>query len=92
MRGSVGPEAQVASAILAVADELDAELILMGPHGQGNIGGMALGEVVQRVLLDARQPVHVVPCDTYRPTLERWERALARRSDLARLMWRRSSV
>ena len=79
-RGSVGPEAQVASAILAMADELDADLILLGPHGQGNTGGMALGQVVRRVLLDARQPVQVVPCNTYRPPLERWERALAGRS------------
>ena len=80
LRGSVGPEAQVASVILAMADGLDAELILMGPHGQGNTDGMALGQVVRRVLLDARQPVQVVPCNTYRPPLERWERALSSRS------------
>ncbi|WP_161884375.1 universal stress protein [Deinococcus alpinitundrae] len=72
-----GPEAQVASAILAVADELDADLILLGLHGQGNMDGRALGRVVQRVLLGARQPVQVVPCNTHRPTFDRWERVFA---------------
>ena len=80
LRGRVRPEAQVASAILAVADGLDAELILLGPHGQGNTVGTALGQVAQRVLLDARQPVQVVPCNTHKPTLDRWERTLANRS------------
>ena len=77
LRGRVGPEAQVVSAILAVADGLDADLILLGPYGQGNTDGRALGQVTQRVLLNARQPVQVVPCNTQRPTLDRWERALA---------------
>ena len=66
--GRAGPEAQVASAILAVTDELDADLILLGPHGQENTDVRALGRVVQRVLLDARQPVQVVPCNTHRTT------------------------
>ena len=74
------PPNGVALTILAVADQLGAELILIGPHGQGNTEARTLGRVVQQVLLDARQPVQVVPCNTYRPTLERWERALAGRS------------
>jgi nucleotide-binding universal stress UspA family protein len=77
LRGRVGPEAQVASAILAVADGLDADLILLGPHGQGNTDSRALGQVAQHVLLNARQPVQVVPCNTHRPTLDRWERVFA---------------
>ncbi|WP_456832935.1 universal stress protein [Deinococcus sp. UYEF24] len=76
LRGRVGPEAQVAAAILAVADGLAADLILLGSHGQENADVRVLGLVVQRVLLDARQPVQVVPCNTYRPALDRWERAL----------------
>ena len=80
LRGRVGPEAQVVSAILAVAVGLDADLILLGPYGQGNTDGRALGQVTQRVLLNARQPVQVVPCNTQRPTLDRWERAFANRS------------
>lgn len=77
LRGSVGPEVQVVSAILAVADGLDADLILLGPYGQGNTDDRALGQVTQRVLLNARQPVQVVPCNAYRSTLDRWERAFA---------------
>ena len=80
LRDGVGAKDGVASAILAVADQLDAELILMGPHGQGNTEARTLGRVVQQVLLDARPPVQVVSCNTYRPTLERWERALASRT------------
>ena len=71
LRGGVGPEVQVVSAILAVAVGLDADLILLGPHGQGNTDGRALGQVTQRVLLNARQPVQVVPCNAHRTTYPR---------------------
>ena len=77
LRDGVGVEDGVASAILAVADQLDAELILMGPHGQGNTDARALGRVVQQVLLDARVPVQVVPCGSNRPVIGRWSAALA---------------
>ena len=77
LRDGVGVEDGVASAILAVADQLDAELILIGLHGQGNTDARALGRVVQQVLLDARVPVQVVPCGSNRPVIGRWSAALA---------------
>jgi nucleotide-binding universal stress UspA family protein len=66
----------IGPAILAVADQLDAELIVMGPHGQGNAEARTLGRVVQQVLLDARRPVQVVSCSPTRPVTDRWSAAL----------------
>ncbi|WP_161884258.1 universal stress protein [Deinococcus alpinitundrae] len=67
----------VALAILDVADQLGAELILIGLHGQGSSNGRRLGQVVEQVLLDARIPVQVVPCRSNRPVINRWNGALA---------------
>ena len=82
LRGGVGVKDGVASAILAVADQLDAESILMGPHGQGNTDARALGRVVQQVLLDARIPVQVVSCGPNRPVVNRWVTALTKTAAL----------
>lgn len=68
---------RVALAILAAAESTGAELILIGPHGQGHPDARALGQVVQQVLLDARVPIQVVPCRADTPATGRWSRALA---------------
>ena len=77
LRDGAGVEDGTTPAILAVADQLGADLILMGPHGQGNTDARTLGRVVQQVLLDARLPVQVVPCYPNRPVIDRWVMALA---------------
>ena len=77
LRDGVGVEDGTTPAILAVADQLGADLILMGPHGQGNTDARTLGRVVQQVLLVARLPVQVVPCYPNRPVIDRWVTALA---------------
>ena len=76
-RGGVRLEDGVAPAILRVADELSAELIVIGPHGQGHPTAGTLGQVVQQVLLDARVSVQVVPCSPNRSDIGRWSAALA---------------
>lgn len=77
LRDGVGVEDGTTPAILAVADQLGANLILMGPHGQGNTDARTLGRVVQQVLLEARLPVQVVPCYPNRLVIDRWMTALA---------------
>ncbi|MFB9990413.1 universal stress protein [Deinococcus oregonensis] len=70
----------VALTILAVADQLNAELIVIGLHGQGRSAAGTLGQVLQRVLLEARIPVQVVPCRSTRPIIDRWSVALAEKA------------
>jgi nucleotide-binding universal stress UspA family protein len=47
--------------ILAAAKRLDADLIVMGRHGHGNLRRAVLGSVVEGVLRGAPCPVLVVP-------------------------------
>jgi nucleotide-binding universal stress UspA family protein len=70
-------EERVALTILTVADQLNIELIVIGLHGQNPSTAGALGQVMQRVLLDARIPVQVVPCSSGRPVVDRWNTTLA---------------
>ena len=49
-----------ASQIVAYADEIDADLIVVGSRGLGAIGGALLGSVSRKVLLDAKRPVLIV--------------------------------
>ena len=74
---SGGVDDGIAPAILAVADRLDAELIVIGLHGQGNPTARTLGRVAQQVLSGARVPVQVVPCPSDRSLVNRWAAALA---------------
>jgi nucleotide-binding universal stress UspA family protein len=50
-----------ADEIVAYADSVDAEAIVVGTRGRGSITGALVGSVSQRVLRDARLPVLVVP-------------------------------
>jgi nucleotide-binding universal stress UspA family protein len=46
--------------IVAYADEIDADLIVVGSRGLGTIGGALLGSVSHKLLHDATRPVMVV--------------------------------
>lgn len=50
-----------AEVILAVADEVDASLIVMGARGTPSLAEMFLGSVSHQVVRRARRPVLVVP-------------------------------
>lgn len=50
----------VAEAVLAVAEEEDARLVVVGVRPRTPVGKMLLGSVAQRVILDARCPVLAV--------------------------------
>lgn len=50
----------VADAILAVADEIDADLIVTGTHGREGLAHVILGSVAEKVIRRARRPVLTV--------------------------------
>ncbi len=47
--------------ILSVADELNADVIVMGTHGKGIIEHAFLGSVAEKVLRKANRPVFTIP-------------------------------
>lgn len=47
--------------IPAVADEVQADLVIMGTHGRGPIGRALLGSVAPVVIRTVRQPVLMIP-------------------------------
>jgi len=47
--------------ILATADRLDVDLIVMGTHGKGFIEQAFLGSVAEKVLKKSKRPVFVIP-------------------------------
>ncbi|MEJ2471396.1 MAG: universal stress protein [Desulfuromonadales bacterium] len=47
--------------ILMTADSLDADVIVMGTHGQGAITHAFLGSVAEKVLRKTKRPVFVIP-------------------------------
>ena len=55
--------ASVAATILAVADEIDADAIVLGTRGRGGIKSLLLGSVSHAVVQQADRPVVVIPSD-----------------------------
>lgn len=53
-------EFDTAEALLDLADEVDASLLVIGAKRRTPVGKLLLGSMVQRVLLDAHLPVLVV--------------------------------
>lgn len=51
----------VAQEILAVADQIDADVIAIGSRGMTDIGSLAFGSVSHKLLHLSRRPVLVVP-------------------------------
>jgi nucleotide-binding universal stress UspA family protein len=52
-------EGDPAAALMQAAVDYDAELIIVGTHGRGALGRMALGSVATRLVTEARCPVLV---------------------------------
>jgi nucleotide-binding universal stress UspA family protein len=50
-----------AAEILRKADELDADVVILGTHGKGVIGHAFLGSVSEKVLHRIRKPVFIIP-------------------------------
>lgn len=50
-----------AMALMRVADEEDASLIVVGSHGSGRSGNSFLGSTSHRIVADSHRPVLVVP-------------------------------
>ncbi len=50
-----------AHAIKEIADEVDAEMIVVGTRGHSQVAGLLLGSVAQRLLHIAKRPVVGVP-------------------------------
>jgi nucleotide-binding universal stress UspA family protein len=53
-------EGRASEAILRAADELNADLVVMGTHGRTGLGRMLIGSVTEQVIRHARCPVYVV--------------------------------
>ncbi|MBT0769944.1 universal stress protein [Kineosporia sp. J2-2] len=50
-------DADIPAAVLAVAEQRDASLIVLGVRHRSAVGKLLLGSVAQRIILDARCPV-----------------------------------
>jgi len=50
-----------AAEILKKADELDADVVILGTHGKGVISHAFLGSVSEKVLHRIRKPVYIIP-------------------------------
>jgi nucleotide-binding universal stress UspA family protein len=52
---------QVAQTLSAAAEDLDADMIVVGSRGRSNVASLTLGSVSHKLLHLARRPVLVVP-------------------------------
>ena len=50
-----------AERILAMAEQLDCHMIIMGTHGKGIIVNTFLGSTAKRVLRRTRKPIYIIP-------------------------------
>ena len=50
-----------AAEILKKAEDLDADVVIMGTHGKGVISHAFLGSVSEKVLHRIRRPVYIIP-------------------------------
>ena len=57
---AVGTNQEIAGAVLAFADNLQAELLVIGARRRSPVGKFLLGSVTQTIILDAEMPVVVV--------------------------------
>ena len=56
-----GPQQDTARAIVEVADEISADVIVMGSRGLSTFGALVVGSTTFKVLHAAKRPVLVVP-------------------------------
>jgi Universal stress protein family len=57
---SFGPDTEAAEELVAIAEDHDAELIVIGLRRRSPVGKLILGSSAQRILLDAACPVLAV--------------------------------
>jgi len=54
------------------ADELDADLIIMGTKGESNLKRILYGNVTSDVILDTKRPIMTIPINSKKPYLDRF--------------------
>ncbi|WP_303722254.1 universal stress protein [Malonomonas rubra] len=59
--GSIVIHGHPVAGILQTADKLDADLIIMGTHGKGDLQYAFLGSVTEKVLRKSKRPVLAIP-------------------------------
>jgi nucleotide-binding universal stress UspA family protein len=63
---------EIAADILAVAAEIDADVIVLGTRGRGGLKSLMLGSVSNAVLHHADRPVLVIPSSALAEERRRW--------------------
>jgi nucleotide-binding universal stress UspA family protein len=62
----------IAADILAVADEIDADVVVLGTRGRGAVRSLMLGSVSNAVLHHADRPVLVIPSPQLAQERQEW--------------------
>src|SRR5665213_2656563 len=52
---------EIAAAIVQTADDVDADLVVVGSRGRSDIGSLTLGSVSHKLLHSSHRPIVVVP-------------------------------